>query len=255
MDPVRRHVDLEGCLNFRDLGGYPTADGRRVRWRLVYRSDALHHLTPAGVARLRDELGIDTVVDLRSTGEITADGRGVLGAAPLRFHHLPLFDGQLARAEGWSAVDTLADRYTLLAEFARRPIARVIEVLAEAQGPAVYHCAAGKDRTGVVSAVLLGILGVPDDVIVADYAATQENLDAIIERLMTTEGYQRMLAALPPDTIQAEAGTMIAFLQGIQARYGSMRQYALNAGVSDATLDRLASRLLEVSLTTRARRA
>src|SRR4029077_19534135 len=159
MDPVRRRVDLEGCLNFRDLGGYPTADGRRVRWRLVYRSDALHHLTAADVARLRDELGIDTVVDLRSTGEITADGHGALAATPLRFHHLPLFDGQLARAEGWGAVDTLADRYTLLAEFARRPIARVIDVLAEAPGPAVYHCAAGKDRTGVVSAVLLGILG------------------------------------------------------------------------------------------------
>jgi protein-tyrosine phosphatase len=242
---MRRRVDLEGCLNFRDLGGYPAADGRRVRWGLVYRSDALHHLTPADVARLCGELRVDTVIDLRSTPELTADGRGALGEAPVRFHHVPLFDGHLTQPEGWTAVDTLADRYTLLAEFARQPIARTIELIADAPGPAVYHCAAGKDRTGVMSAVLLGLLGVPDDVIVADYAATRETLDAIIDRLMATEGYQRMLAALPPDTIEAEAGTMIAFLQGIAARYGSMREYARRAGVPDATFERLAARLLE----------
>jgi protein-tyrosine phosphatase len=244
---MRRRVELEGCLNFRDVGGYPTLDGRRVRWRLVYRSDALHHLTPGDVARMRDELELRTVIDLRSTPELRADGRGLLADAPVQFHHIPLFDGQLTRPDGWVAIDTLADRYTLLADFARAPIARVIELLADAPGPAVYHCAAGKDRTGVVSAVLLGLLGVPDDVIVADYAATQENLDAIIDRLMATEGYQRMLAALPPDTIEAEAGTMIAFLQGVASRYGSMREYGRAAGVSDATLDRLVSRLLEVS--------
>ena len=73
----------------------------------------------------------------------------------------------------------------------------------------MYHCAAGKDRTGVVSAVLLGLLGVPDPVIVADYAATKENLDAIVERLMSTEGYYEMLSALPPDTMHAEPETMV----------------------------------------------
>ena len=103
---------------------------------------------------------------------------------------------------------TLTDRYFLLAEFAKRPIAAVIGTLAATDAPAVYHCAAGKDRTGVVSAILLGLLGVPDEVIVADYAATQENLDAIIERLMSTEGYHDMLSALPPDTLHAEPQTM-----------------------------------------------
>jgi len=242
---VQRRVDLEGCLNFRDLGGYPTADGRRIRWRHVYRSDALHHLTPTDVTRMRDELAIGTVIDLRSTPELRADGRGALADAPVTFHHVPLFDGNLTRPEGWVAGDTLADRYTLLAEFARAPIARVIELIADAAGAAVYHCAAGKDRTGVVSAVVLGLLGVPDEVIVADYAATQETLDAIIDRLMATKGYQRMLAALPPDTIEAEAGTMITFLAGIAERYGSMQEYARQAGVADRTVDRLAARLLE----------
>jgi protein-tyrosine phosphatase len=139
---------------------------------------------------------------------------------------------------------TLADRYTLLAEFAREPIARVITAVAEAPGGVVYHCAAGKDRTGVVSAVLLGLLDVPDDAIVADYVATQENLGAIVDRLLESEGYQVMLAALPPDTLHAEADTMIRFVAGMRQRYGSMRGYARAAGVPERILDRLRERLV-----------
>jgi len=242
---MRRVIDLEGCLNFRDLGGYPTDDGRTVRWQQVYRSDALHHLTAADVARVRDELRIAEVIDLRSTAELRSEGRGPLAAEPVGFHHLPLFDGMQARPENWPEIATLADRYFLLAEVARAPIARLITVLAGAGGPVVYHCAAGKDRTGVVSAVLLGLLGVRDEVIVADYAATQENLDAIIERLMAAKGYRTMLDALPPDTLHAEAETMVTFLERLRERYGSMRGYARAAGVTDALVDRLAEQLLQ----------
>ena len=138
----------------------------------------------------------------------------------------------------------MTDRYFLLAEFAKRPIARVITTLAVTDAPTVYHCAAGKDRTGVVSAILLGVLGVPDEVIVADYAATQENLDAIIDRLMSTEGYQNMLSALPPDTLHAEPETMLTFLARMCDSYGSMAGYTLAAGVPEDGLDRLRTRLL-----------
>jgi len=242
---TKRRVDLEGCLNFRDLGGYPTEDGRCLRWGLVYRSDALHHLTAADVGRLQGELGIVEVIDLRSSAELRSDGRGALAAATIDFHHVPLFDGQMTRPEGWAAVETLADRYVLLAEFAKEPIARVLDVLGAEERPVVYHCAAGKDRTGVISAVLLGVLGVPDEVIVADYVATQEQLDAIIERLMAARGYRTMLAALPPDTMHAEGETMVRFLARVRERYGSMRGYAGSAGLDDATIGRLCGRLLE----------
>jgi protein-tyrosine phosphatase len=241
---MRRVIDLEGCLNFRDLGGYPTADGRAVRWRQLYRSDALHLLTGADVAKLRDDLSLTSIIDLRSSGELRSEGRGPLEREPVDFHHLPLFDGEVRVPEGMT-IENLADRYILLAEFARAQMARVLTALADAPGPAVYHCAAGKDRTGVVSAVVLGVLGVPEETIVADYVATRENLDAIIERLMSAEGYQKMLAALPPDTLHAEADTMIAFLDAMRARHGSMRGYARAAGVDDGTIDRLVARLVE----------
>lgn len=244
---MNRLIDLEGCLNFRDLGGYPTEDGRRVRWRHVFRSDALHMLTAADVACLRDELRLSDVVDLRSSAERRSDPRRPLEEIPIRSHHAPLFDGDSQSSERRTEAEmvTLADRYVGLAEFAKPAIGRVVTLIAESAGPCVYHCAAGKDRTGVISAVLLGILGVRDEVIVADYAATRENLDAIVERLLSTEGYQTMLAALPPDTMHAEPATMIEMLARLRERYGSVCGYARAAGVSEGTLERLAVRLLE----------
>ncbi|MEE8509192.1 MAG: tyrosine-protein phosphatase [Myxococcota bacterium] len=241
---MKRLIDLQGCNNFRDLGGYPAADGRELRWRVVFRSDALHHLTPDDVIRMRDELGIRDILDLRSTGEIRSDGRGPLEDGAFHLHHLPLFDGQIAEPPQTAEELTLADRYFLLAEMAKDAIARVVVTLAESSAPAVYHCAAGKDRTGVISAVLLGLLGVKDEMIVADYAATQENLDAIIERLMATEGYQEMLEALPADTLHADPETMISLLNQVRSRYGSMREYVRSAGVGEAQIARLESRLL-----------
>lgn len=240
-----RLIPLEGCLNFRDLGGYPTADGHTVRWGRVFRSDALHLLTPGDVARLRDTIGLRAVIDLRSSGELRAEGRGPLESETMAFHHLPLFDGEVTRAETWAALETLADRYLLLAEFARGPIAQTIIAVADAAGPVVYHCAAGKDRTGVVSAIILGTLGVPDEVIVADYVATRANLDAIVDRLLSTKGYRKMLAALPPDTMHVEPETMAGFLARLAERHGSIAGYAESAGVSAPTLERLRARLLE----------
>ena len=180
-----------------------------MRWRVLFRSDGLQHLTVRDVGRVRDDLGIRHIVDLRSTLEITSDGRG------------------------------------LLEENAFGVLPGLLTTVADPPAPAVYHCAAGKDRTGVISAILLGLLGVPDGIIVADYAATQENLDAIIDRLMATEGYQEMLEALPPDTLHAEPDTMVALLEKVRLNYGSMREYVRAIGVSDENVASLESRLLE----------
>jgi protein-tyrosine phosphatase len=242
---MQREIELEGCHNFRDLGGYPTAGGARLRWRVLFRSDALHLLTARDVARLTRELGIVHVVDLRSSGEIAIDGRGRLEEEDVRIHHLPLFDGAGTASADLADRISLADRYFLMTEHAKAPIARVLATLADADAPAVYHCAAGKDRTGVVSAVLLGLLGVADEVIVADYAATQQNLDAIVARLMASEGYQSMLENLPPDTLHAEPMTMVSLLVRVRARYGSMRGYVHDIGLSEADVARLERRLLE----------
>jgi protein-tyrosine phosphatase len=246
---MERLIDLEGCLNFRDLGGYPTSDGRRLAWRRIYRSDGLHQLTAPDVARLRDDLGLTDLIDLRSTAELELDGRGPLEDEPMAFHHVPLFDGDRPstfspdmrrRMEEMS----LADRYFGLAEMAKEPIARVVRLIADAKGGAVYHCAAGKDRTGVVSAILLSTLGVPEDLIVADYALSQQNLDAIIERLNASEGYKEMFEHLPPDTLHAEPETMAALLAKLGEGYGSVSAYLETAGVGSDVVERLRTNVL-----------
>lgn len=242
---MERRIDLPGCANFRDLGGYPARGGMRLRWRRLFRSDALHGLTPEGVDRVVNELGIGAIVDLRSTGEVGVDGRGQLRDRPPAYHHLPLFDGPLTVDPESVNRLTLADRYFLIAERAKVPVARVVTALAECSTPAVYHCSAGKDRTGLISAIVLGLLGVPDEFIVADYAATQDNLDAIIARLIQSAGYREAIDNLPADTLHAKPATMFSLLDRLRDRYGSFRGYAKNIGLSDAVIHRLESGLLE----------
>jgi protein-tyrosine phosphatase len=217
----------------------------RLRWRRLFRSDALHGLTPEGVDRVVDDLAIGAIVDLRSTGEVGVDGRGPLQDRTPTYHHLPLFDGPLTVEPESVNQLTLADRYFLIAERAKLPITRVVTALAECSTPAVYHCSAGKDRTGLISAIVLGLLGVPDEIIVADYAATQDNLDAIIDRLRKSPGYRDAIDNLPPDTLHAKPETMFSLLGRLRERYGSIRGYANEIGLSDAVIRRLEDGLLE----------
>ena len=242
---MERRIDLPGCANFRDLGGYPARGGMRLRWRRLFRSDALHGLTPEGVDRVVDELGIGAIVDLRSTGEVGFDGRGLLRDRSPAYHHLPLFEGPLTVDPELVNRFSLAERYFLMVERAKVPIARVVTALAECSTPVVYHCTAGKDRTGLISAIVLGLLGVPDEFVVADYAATQDNLTAIIDRLMQSVGYRDVIDSLPADTLHANPETMFSLLDHLRDRYGSFRGYASDIGLSDAVIHRLKGSLLE----------
>jgi hypothetical protein len=135
---MNRLIDLEGCLNFRDLGGYPTDDGRHVCWRRVFRSDALHLLSAADVVRLRDELGLSDVVDLRSSAERRGDPRRPLEELSIRHHHAPLFDGDSAASERRAEVEMVTARGSLLglAEFAKPVIGRVVTLIAESRARA-----------------------------------------------------------------------------------------------------------------------
>jgi len=212
---VERRIELDGCVNFRDLGGYPTEAGRRLRWRVLFRSDALHALSASDVAHLRDEIGMSDVVDLRSSFELGAEGRGLLESEPIDFHHTPLFDGDVRRAETAAAerLTTLAERYIGMLELASGPIARVVEILSSARGAAVFHCAAGKDRTGVISAVLLGAVGTlgPSD------------LDRLWPRL-------RLVSAWDSSTAEPFADTLRARLGGVRGRHVRLQFRGIRPG-------------------------
>jgi protein-tyrosine phosphatase len=176
IDAAARHIRLPGTLNLRDVGGYPTRDGGRVRWRALLRSDALHRV-PAGTAVLRG-LGLRTVIDLRShvEAEIAPSDLGDLGPRTL---HIPVLGGDLR-----ALPSDLSGTYRYIVDECGAAIAAVIQRLcAPAALPALIHCSAGRDRTGIVIALILAAMGVPDDVIAADYAFGGGRADLILEVL------------------------------------------------------------------------
>lgn len=184
MSDLDRRISLEGAFNFRDLGGYPAAGGRTIAWRRLFRSDGLSRLTADDLVTLVD-LGIETVVDLRTVGERERESMPEGPFTPA-VHHLPMMDVLPTDEElvSWVDEDFLIGRYSQMLDDGSAAIAEAVRVLSEDGAvPAVFHCAAGKDRTGILAAVVLGVLGVPDDVIADDYAMSQTAMVEFFEFL------------------------------------------------------------------------
>jgi len=239
---MEREIGLEGCVNFRDLGGY-RADGGSVRWRRLFRSDALHELTPADVATVRG-LGVTTVIDLRSDFERAHDG----GPHPLEgaaeFVRAPIINETNAAVMGDTGL-SLARRYARIMETTGTALADAVTAIAQAPGATVFHCAAGKDRTGMVSAVVLGALGVSDADLVADYAMTGRNLAGIQARLERHAAYKQTYAYVPRDAMTAETDTMGELIADLRARHGDMTAFLGAAGVGSEVVERLRAALVE----------
>jgi protein-tyrosine phosphatase len=233
---------LEGAYNFRDLGGLPTVDGRRTREGRLFRSDTLQELTDADVARLIDELGITFVIDLRQAFEAVEEGRGPLGRYPVCYANIPLVDvDSPAGAPGEILVTQYLDH---LESDPNLPVA--VELLAlVVRRPTVLHCAGGKDRTGVVTALLLGILGVTEQAVVDDFLITAQNMDRIVERFSRWPRYHANMAKYPPETYRAEESTIRTFVREVNRRYGGAREWALGKGLSPDVIAQLEDALLE----------
>jgi protein-tyrosine phosphatase len=230
-----RVVPLEGTHNFRDVGGYPTRDGGITRERVLFRSDALHDLDDDGRTRL-DELDVRTVVDLRTDDERAARPDAV-GGRTLVEHPIFLEVGPDIGPRNLPEVyDLMLDRY------GDRLAGAVRALAAPGALPAVVHCTAGKDRTGVVVGLVLAAVGVPDEIVAADYAATALFLTpAFIEVLVGAS--QETEAAM----MRSEAAFMTALLTRVETEHGGAAAYLRAHGVTDEELLRLRSALTETS--------
>ncbi len=242
-----RKLTLTGCVNFRDLGGYRTADGRHIRWRTLFRADGLTRLDAEDCAQLA-ELGLATVIDLRTRDEVEQRGRFPEDAFEVEYHHLPLTD-VLPPQEDLVRYDEPAfvtSRYRQLFVEGSPSLSRAVQVLAEPGAlPAVFHCSAGKDRTGVLAALVLGFLGVPRQVIVDDYALSAGAMVDLMARLRAeyadaVEEVERYA----PAVIAVSPLTMDAFLDSLEDEHGTFDELAATLGVTDAVA-RLRTTLLE----------
>jgi protein-tyrosine phosphatase len=245
--PTReRLLPLVGAYNFRDLGGYRTVDGRVTRWGVLYRSDTLHELTPADLEVLRG-LGLASVIDLRTASEVEQTGRGLLQGEPIRYLHLSVMQEGINQSDNArSLADTeLAVLYLRWLESGRNALVEALSTVADATAyPLVFHCAAGKDRTGVLAALVLDIVGVAREVIVEDYVLTATRLDLIRARQRSDPQTAKSMAEAP-HLFAVKAATMEAFLDGLHERHGGAREWALRAGVPAAVVGALRDQLVE----------
>jgi protein-tyrosine phosphatase len=216
-----------------------------VRAGLVVRADGVHRLAGADLELARG-LGLRSVIDLRTAGELER-GRfpEELGVG---WHHLPLI------TEMWSERDLVADqgpvpflrdRYLEMLVEGRASLARAVAIAAD-EAPVLFHCAAGKDRTGVLAALLLGLLGVPAVEIAADYHLSAASMEAMTAWITAT--YPEALDAMtsqPPEYLSAPAEAMLAFLERVDDDHGSMVALAHDLGIDDGLIARLRSVLLE----------
>lgn len=243
-----RLVPFSEILNFRDLGGYRTSDGRTTRWGRLYRSDVGQPLTSADLELLRS-LGVATVVDLRSPVEVERTASALRADATIRYVNTSVLsnDGLIERQEE-SVFDEgyLARRYLHYLDVGGDAFTRAFAEMAKSENyPLVFNCFLGKDRTGVLAALVLSCLGVERDEIVADYALTATRVPFIVEKLRSDPVYRDTIDRTHPVMLDASALTMTDFLEELDRRFGDARSWALGVGVSSDELERMSALLLE----------
>jgi protein tyrosine/serine phosphatase len=243
-----RWLELEGADNVRDLGGLPLTGGGQTRFGRLVRASTLQHLTAADVAHLVGDVGLRTVVDLRLPGEAAAEGSALAGRADVDYLSLPVWSADRVPADvvASAAEMDVVDHYLALLDGSVDALIGACRVFADpGRVPALFHCAAGKDRTGVLAALVLDASGVTPAAIVADYALTAQRLDLIRERLSRLETYRRMRAvSTGRGVMTADADTMARFLERLHRDHGGAGSWLLAHGLSTAELDALRASLV-----------
>lgn len=244
---MTRHIEFVNITNFRDVGGYAAEDGRTVRWQRLYRADSLGWLRDEDIPAFH-ALRVRTVIDLRHPFEVEKAGR-VPEAEGLSYRNLPI-EGRRWDVAAFSEEDGigryLADRYLEVTEDGVENLRTAVETVAlKDSAPVVIHCAAGKDRTGLLTALILSLVGVGEDDIVADYALTG----------LATERFVADWRRRHPDTDvwpgfgMAPAEAMRLFLADLRERHGSVRRYVTEVlQVDRGTIGELRTNLLTGSI-------
>jgi protein-tyrosine phosphatase len=243
MTPEQRHIRLEGAHNVRDVGGYPTLDGRVTQWRRLLRADSLHRLTAEDQVRLR-AYGVRTIIDLRLPFEVKHNPNVFARADDMHYINLPLIT-ERSETSIESRAHSVGELYRLMLDECQEPIRRTLATMAETDAPVLVHCFVGKDRTGLITALALGAAGVPAATIADDYALSAPLTVSLIAEIRATLirlGYDvARFDRLSPAPREA----IMSAIEHLNERYGGVESYLAAIGLTDAQRDGLRRLLLE----------
>lgn len=225
---MQKRINLGGTMNLRDLGGYPTKDGRVTAWGRNFRSACPQGLSVADVEYARDTLGITTVIDLRGEFELGVQPCGLAGVDGINYRNIPLSADFLSTTAGES--------YYLMAEHIPS-MSELFKTIANAPGAVLFHCTAGKDRTGITAAILLMLAGVDDLDIFADYQVSRTYIEALIR-------YLRENPNLPQHAGESPVEFIREFMERFRERWGGVESYFDYLGLSVDEIERLKNRMI-----------
>lgn len=247
-----RHINFESVPNFRDLGGYRTRDGRAVAWRRLFRSAALHSMSPPDIARLKEDIRPRAVIDLRTPrAPIKQREIGLLDEMGARYHNVPFRpDSPDYLKQETELFRDATDMGELYLYRIRQPesgkrLVDSLELIADRNNhPLVFHCSVGKDRTGLLAAMLLAAAGVIDEDIVHDYILSAPFIPAIRDRMTNDPASPPAVKELPDFQWEASAESMARFLALLRREYGSAAGYLKAQGADNSLPQRLEEALL-----------
>jgi protein-tyrosine phosphatase len=235
-------IELEGAFNVRDVGGYPAADGL-IRTNALLRADSLHKLTPADQQILLD-YGVRAVIDLRHASEVNSAANVFAQSSDVNYHTVPIFEGQPEAANPENA--DLAAIYRYMVDQCQQGLVKALQTIARApEGAVLVHCTAGKDRTGVVTALALAAVGVSQEVIVEEYALTTEAMKRLRPRLLGNPDIKPEMIPYIEKMLGSEPELMETLLAYIDEKYGGTDHYLNQIGISSTDLDLLSARLIQ----------
>ncbi len=248
-----RHIHFESAPNFRDLGGYRTHAGRTVAWRRLFRSAALHRMNDRELSRLKQEISPRTIIDLRSPRDLEKDPQVVrLKEMGARYHPIPFstwpwpsLSNDEAKADPNATSMGAIYLYRISEKSFGKRLVDALEIIAESDNhPLIFHCSAGKDRTGVLAAMVLAAMGIVDEDVVEDYALSAPFMKDILDRMSSDPETAQGVKDLPEFQWEATAASMAAFLSLLRVEYGSTDGYLKANGASSSLVDRMKAALL-----------
>jgi protein-tyrosine phosphatase len=245
-----RHLRFNSVMNFRDIGGYQGHGGKAVVWRRIFRSAEFRNITPEDLKRLTGELGVNFILDLRSSDELKKNGNGLVTGCGVKYCNIAFMTDDNGNpeenAKRFKNIGNLGDFYLVLLrdkEFGTKLVEALQTIAEPANHPLVFHCAVGKDRTGLLAAMLLKLLGVKENDIIQDYILSEPYMDEMLAKIKADPKKGEGVPDIPEYFWKASAASMQKVLDTLNKDYGSVERYL--AGMSmDAALPQHLQKLL-----------